>query len=186
MTNTMKISTQTLDAILALQFRVAWAGEALSDPPRLRWWRTDLVDPMSGGDFLQRLAPRTHGWASLEAVREAARLADLKSRKLLADPDSARTLYSWGFELDEMLADRIREQKWAMAPAPDMGEFDRARLEAEFKALAPEAGYNIQASGRQMRGPVPEDPAQAARMLVAALTPLGDAYPTPFFRISTP
>ena len=59
MTNAMKISTQTLDAILGLQFRVAWAGEALCDPPRLRWWRTDLVDPMSGGDFLQRLAPRT-------------------------------------------------------------------------------------------------------------------------------
>ncbi|MBT9585261.1 BREX-6 system BrxE protein [bacterium] len=180
-----KWTTEILDIILGLQFRVAWAGEALCDPPRLRWWRTDLVDPMSGGDFLRRLAPRTHRWASLEAVREAARLTDLKSRKLLADPDSARTLFSWGFELDEMLADRIREQKWALSPAPAMGEFDRTRLEAEFKALAPEASYNIQASGRQMRGPLPEDPAQAARLLVAALTPLGDAYPTPFFRIST-
>ncbi len=147
MTNVTKWTTEILDIILGLQFRVAWAGEALCDPPRLRWWRTDLVDPMSGGDFLRRLAPRTHRWASLEAVREAAGLTDLKSRKLLADPDSARTLFSWGFELDEMLADRIREQKWALAPAPAMGVFDRTRLEA-------------------------------------ALT-LGDAYPTPFFRIST-
>lgn len=30
---------------------------------------------------------------------------------------------------------------------------------------------------------MPDDPLQAARMLVAALAPLGDAYPMPFFRI---
>ena len=139
---------------------------------------------MSGGDFMQRLAPRTHVWAALETVREAARLTDQKARLRLADPDSARTLFSWGFEVDELLADRIRENKWSQAKAPDQGVFDRQKLEAEFKALAPEAAYNIQSSGRQMRGPVPEDRAQAARMLVAALAPLGEAYPTPFFRIS--
>lgn len=184
MNKTTQITPQTLDQILELQFRVAWAGEALCDPPRLKWWRTDLVDPMSGGDFIQRLAPRTHAWASLEAVREAARLADQKARQRLADPDSARTLFSWGFEIDELLADRLRERKSALDPAPDMGEFDRQQLEKDFQALAPEAGFIVQASGRQIRGAQPEDPAQAARVLVSCLTPFSDSYPTPFFRLA--
>ena len=184
MTNTKQITSQTLDAILELQFRVAWAGEALCDPPRLKWWRTDLIDPMSGGDFIQRLAPRTHAWASLEAVREAARLADQKARQRLADPDSARTLYFWGFELDELLSDRIRERKMALDPAPEQGDFNREQLEREFKALAPEAGFNVQASGRQIRGGKPEDQVEAARILVACLTPFAEAYPTPFFRLA--
>lgn len=184
MSKTSQITSQTLDAILELQFRVAWAGEALCDPPRLKWWRTDLIDPMSGGDFIQRLAPRTHAWASLEAVREAARLADQKARQRLAGPDSARTLYFWGFEIDELLSDRIRERKMALDQAPDQGEFNREQLEREFKALAPEAGFIVQSSGRQIRGAQPEDPVQAARTLVSCLTPFSDAYPTPFFRLA--
>jgi len=183
MNTRVNITSQQLDELLKLQFRVAWAGEGLCDPPRLKWWRTDLVDPMSGADLMMRLAPRTQGWAALEAVREAARLVDQKSRQQMADPDSVRTLFFWGFELDELLADRIREQKWALAAAPDQGEFDRGQLEKEFKALAPEAGFNIQSSGRQLRGPQPADPVQAARMLVACLSPWSDSYPTPFFRL---
>lgn len=183
MTHSIQVTVETIDAILQLQFRVAWAGEALCDPPRLKWWRTDLLDPLSGGDFIKRLAPRTHPWAGLAAAREAARLTDLKARQLLADPDSVRTLYFWGFELDEMLADRIRDNKWSARPAPQMGDFVAHELESEFRALATEASYNVQASGRQMRGPLPEDPLRAARMLVAALAPLADSYPTPFFRL---
>ena len=38
-----------LDAILAIQLTVAWAGEARCDPKRLAWWDTDLVDPEGGG-----------------------------------------------------------------------------------------------------------------------------------------
>ena len=47
-----------LDAILALQLTVAWAGEGLSDPKRLDWWRTDLVDALGGGDLFARLLPK--------------------------------------------------------------------------------------------------------------------------------
>lgn len=173
----------TLDTILDLQCRVAWAGETPSDGPRLGWWRTDLLDPDSGGDFVARLARRSGAWAGLQAVREAARQADHKLRLRLADPDKVRTLFFWGFELDEQLSDRLRERKWAEGEAPALASFERDQLEREFKALAPAAAYTIQASGRQMSGAMPEDPLRAAQMLVAALAPLGESYPMPFFRV---
>ena len=116
---------------------------------------------------MQRLAPRTHAWAALEAVREAARFTDQKARQRLADADRVRTLYFWGFELDELLNDRIREQKMSLQPVPDQGAFERQALEAEFKALDPQASATVQSSGRQLRGPMPLDPARAARALVA-------------------
>ena len=56
------------------------------------------------------------------------------ARKLLADPDSARTLFFWGFEIDELLADRLREQKSALATGPEQGEFSRELLEKELPA----------------------------------------------------
>ncbi|HEY5955223.1 MAG TPA: hypothetical protein VIV60_01670 [Polyangiaceae bacterium] len=34
----------TIDKILAIQLLVAWAGEGRSEPKRLGWWDTDLVD----------------------------------------------------------------------------------------------------------------------------------------------
>jgi len=66
---TEPLTEAALDEILALQFLVAWAGEGRCKPKRLGWWDTDLVDPDGGGDLLARLAPRTHAWAALEAVR---------------------------------------------------------------------------------------------------------------------
>jgi hypothetical protein len=73
------LPNETLDEILAFQFVVAWAGEGRCEPKRLGWWDTDLIDPAGGGDLLARLLPRTHAWASLEAVREAARRTDAKA-----------------------------------------------------------------------------------------------------------
>ncbi len=156
-----------LDEVLTLQFHVAWAGETPADGPRLQWWRTDLIDPDSGGDFMRRLAPRTHRWAALEAAREAARLADQKARHRLADPDSARTLFFWGFEFDELLADRLRERKTAQDEPPTPGELN----EADFKALSPDTRYTVLGSGRELWGIMPTDPALAARMLVSARRP---------------
>lgn len=87
------ISDETLDAILALQLTVAWAGEGRCTPRRLGWWDTDLIDEAGGGDLLARLLPKTHAWASLEAVREAARRTDAKARGRMADPDKMRSLH---------------------------------------------------------------------------------------------
>ena len=76
-----RISSSTLDTILALQMTIAWAGEGLCEPKRLDWWRTDLIDEAGGGDLLKRLLPKTHQWAALEAVRSAAIQIDRRDRK---------------------------------------------------------------------------------------------------------
>ncbi len=108
---TAPIPTATLDTILALQLFVAWAGESREHTKRLGWWATDLVDATGGGDFMARLLPRTHAWASLEAVREAARRVDEQGRRGMADPDQVRSLYFLGFDIDERLSERLAEHK---------------------------------------------------------------------------
>jgi hypothetical protein len=75
-------SAATLDMILTAQLAVAWAGEA-GDPPRLKWWRTDLASEFGGEDLFKRLLPHTWRWAVLEGAREAARRRD-------ADPPTRR------------------------------------------------------------------------------------------------
>jgi hypothetical protein len=102
-----------LDEVLAVQFLVSWAGEKRSKPPRFGWWDTDLIDEAGGGDLLARLAPRTHAWAALEAVREAARRVDTKARERHGEPDRLRTIFFLGFELDEKLGDRLAAHKRA-------------------------------------------------------------------------
>lgn len=178
------VETKTLDTILALQFTVAWLGEA----PRLRWWRTDMVDEAAGGDFMKRLVPRTHRWAALEVARRAAFLADLKARSSLADPDSVLSLYFWGFELDEKLAERIRERKWRQTPPEELkplidispsAQFNPSELE---QALGPQSTYTVEPAGRELKGPLTSDPAEACRQLAGALLPLSDSYPAPYFR----
>jgi hypothetical protein len=57
-------TTQEIDKILAVQFVVAQAGESAEDPKGLGWWQSDLVDPLGGGDFLKKLLPGTHRWAT--------------------------------------------------------------------------------------------------------------------------
>ncbi|MGI5845447.1 MAG: BREX-6 system BrxE protein [Candidatus Xenobium sp.] len=201
--STHLVSTATTDQILALQFLVGWAGEGHCEPSRLGWWRTDVVDEMGGGDFFRRLLPRTYPWASLEAARRAAMLADRKARSMMADPDGVRTLFFWGFELDEQLTGRIRDLKMggkeledgevqplaptATLPFPEGlypgGYFDRQRLEEALRALAPDAAYQALPTGRQVKAPLPGDPARAARMLAGCLVPLGTEYIPPFFRL---
>jgi hypothetical protein len=112
------VDAGTLDQILALQLTVGWAGEGLCKPPRLGWWRTDLVDPAGGGDLLQRLLPKTHRWGALEAVREAARRVDAAARARTPDPDQLRTLFFLGFELDERLTERLAHLKHAGGSPP--------------------------------------------------------------------
>jgi hypothetical protein len=189
--NTTEVTPQTLDTIIAYQFTIAWAGEALSQPARLKWWRTDIVDEAAGGDLLQRLAPRTHLWASLEVVREAAILTDRKARQRMADPDKVRTLFFWGFEVDELLVERIRAHKWSQKKPAEVlplaislaADFDRAALEQVIKDADPDASYTVQTSGRELKAALPEDPATAARMLIGAMLPFSAEYPAPFFRI---
>ena len=201
--STHLVSTDTLDRILGLQFLVAWAGEGQSEPPRLGWWRTDVVDELGGGDFFRRLAPRTHRWAALEAARRAAFLADRKARSLMPDPDAVRTLFFWGFELNEQLTERIRDLKLQeteleggaverldpsrVLPFPEGlhpgSTFEKTRLERALQGLSPASGYQALPAGRQVKGTCPEDPVEAARALAACLVPVGPSYVPSYYRL---
>jgi len=184
------VTVQMLDQILALQLVVAWAGEGRCEPKRLGWWDTDLVDANGGGDLVARLAPRTHAWASLELVREAARRVDAQARGKHGDPDKLRSLYFLGFELDEKVLDRLAELK-RQARAPEevlalpfkLGSaFEKQRV-VEVLSTAGKVSFDkVPPVGRHVKGASPESPGELAKKLAAALVPLADEYPLPFFR----
>lgn len=176
-----------LDAVLALQFTVAWAGEGRCSPRRLGWWDTDLIDPAAGGDFFERLLPQTHLWASLEAVREAARLHDAKARAKMADPDRMRTIFFLGFELDEQLGDRLSTLKRGALPPSEALPLPLPLTE-EFseKKLIPALGggdaeFAVVPGGRHVKGTRPDAPDALVRRLAAALVPFAAQYPLPFY-----
>jgi len=183
------IPTSTLDQILALQLAVAWAGEGRCEPRRLGWWQTDLIDTAGGGDLIARLAPRTAPWAALEAAREAARRVDAQARRQMSDPDKMRTLFFLGFDIDEKLADRLAQLKRGEAapsealPLPiDITQpFSADRFADAIRA--PGGKHAVVPGGRQLDGA----PLQALDLLIkrlaAALVPLADRYPLPFFKL---
>jgi hypothetical protein len=190
---TMLVADDVLDAILAVQLTIAWAGEGRCSPPRLKWWETDLIDKEGGGDFLARLLPQTHAWASLEAVREAARRVDERARGRMAHPDAMRTLFFLGFEVDEQVADRLaalkRERRSPAEalplPLPLTADFSRETLVGILRGMDGGASFEIVPGGRQLKGETPEAPAVLVRRLAAALVPFADQYPLPFFALES-
>ena len=182
------IPDPTLDAILAVQLTIAWAGEGRCSPKRLGWWETDLIDEAGGGDFLARLLPQTHAWASLEAVREAARRTDAKARARMADPDKMRTLFFLGFEVDEQLNDRLaalkRSGRSACRGAAASPSAHRRVLEGQARVAAlghGDAVFSVVPGGRQLKGQRPDAPHVLVKVLAAALVPLAEQYPLPFY-----
>lgn len=188
---TSPIPAATLDAVLALQIGVAWAGESKEQTKRLGWWQTDLIDSSGGGDFMARLLPGTHLWASLEAVREAARRTDEQARRAMADPDQIRSLFFLGFDVDERLAERLAEHKRSGAapssalgfPVPMDAAFDADALAQALRLEGKPPAFDVVPGGRQLKGAVPEQLDLAVRTLAAALVPLPDRYPLPFYRV---
>jgi hypothetical protein len=180
-----------LDEILALQLTIAWAGEGECEPKRLGWWRTDLVDPAGGGYLFQELFPETHLWASLEAVRRAAVRCDREARAQRAQPDKVRTLYFWGFRLDEKLEERLAVLKQqGQTPAEVLSlsfeadsTFQQADLEESLRAACTESKTRVVPGGREVVGEIPGALADQARRLAAALLPFPDEYPAPFFQL---
>jgi hypothetical protein len=181
------IHIATLDRVLALQLTVAWAGEG----PRLRWWPTDLVDVDAGGDFFARLVPRTAVWAALEAAREVARRTDAKMRREMPDADRMRTLFFLGFDADEKLGDRLAMLKRSGSPPTKvLAAYLPVDLAEPFNSEAlstalgkPDRAPTCLDGGRQMAGVPPAALEALASRLAAALVPLADRYPLPFYRI---
>jgi hypothetical protein len=191
MTRPVLHSTSTLDAILSLQIAVAWAGEGLAQPKRLNWWRTDLVDEVGGGDLLHRLLPRTGRWASLSAARQAAIQVDRQYRQELVNSDSVRTLYFWGFDTDEALQDRLSDHKRSDKPlehglplSMDMAQpFSTDAFEDILKIPGKAAEFKVVPGGRELIGNLPASLDLLAQNLAAALLPLAESYPMPFYRV---
>lgn len=178
-----------LDRILGLQLVVAWAGEALTDPPRLGWWRTALCDELGGEDLLRRLTPRTWRWAVLEGARAAARRVDAEARAQAADADQLVSLYRMGFEVDEQLDDRLADLKRTTSDPvqalPEVGEISAPWSASRFATWAERMGRpSIAPSsiGRRIKGEPPADLVEVARALVGALAPLAETYPAPHFK----
>jgi hypothetical protein len=180
-----------IERALATQILVAWAGEGRSEPKRLGWWDTDLVDDAGGGDLIARLAPRTHVWASLELVREAARRTDARARAKHGEPDKLRTLFFLGFETDEAVSDRLRELKReGRAPEEALplpfklgSKFDREKF---FQAISQGEKVSFETVapiGRRLKGSPPSAPDALVKKLAAALIPVANDYPLPFFAL---
>jgi len=186
-----KSNESSLDAILALQMTIAWAGEGLCEPKRLNWWRTDLIDVAGGGYLLQNLLPKTHQWASLEAVRQAAIQQDKQIRQNLAQPDHVRTLFFWGFVIDEQLADRLSQHKRSgqspdrSLPLPlEMGrDFATTNFESAIRIPSQVIDFKLAPNGRELVGKMPDSLELCVRNLAAALLPLAEQYPMPFYRL---
>lgn len=179
-----------LDAILTLQLAVAWAGEGRCEPPRLGWWQTDLTDPDGGGDLLRRLLPRTHAWAGLEAVREAARRTDARLRAGVAEPDRLRSLFFLGFEVDERVQERLAfhkrsglEPRAALPQLPNVGEAFSADAFGAYLQRG-EGVASVVPGGRELNGVVPAEPAQLVAKLASILVPFVPQYPFPHARVA--
>jgi len=186
---TPDLAVDALDRILCLQLSIAWAGEAAGDPPRLGWWKSDLVDPEGGGDLLSRLVPKTAAWASLALVREAARRVDDAARASLARPDGVWTLFHFGFAVDEQLADRLAwHRSHQHVPADVLGPLFVAHQPWSKDALISmlaglgKPKVEVTPSGRRIVAAA-APPAEAADLLAAALVPFAAGYPMPFLEV---
>jgi hypothetical protein len=187
------VTVQSLDQILALQLVVAWAGEGRCEPRRFGWWETDFIDMAGGGDLVARLAPRTHAWASLELVREAARRVDARARGKHGDPDKLRSIFFLGFEVDEKISDRLAELKRQGRPPHEAlplpfklgSEFAKEQVIEALSAAGKVAFEKVPPAGRHLKGATPESPHQLVQKLAAALVPIAAEYPLPFFQAET-
>ncbi len=176
-----KLTGRDLDAILALQLTVAWAGET----PRLGWWKCDVLDANAGGDFLARLVPQTAAWAGLELAREAARRVDEIARKRLAGGDGVWTLFHFGYDVNEQLDERLAEHKRARGlPQEKLGArflagnlWSVEEFVATIGVCRPQV--EITPAGRRLTFILGQSPAVASA-LAAALVPIAAAYPMPY------
>lgn len=188
-TNTLEITNSTLDKTLSAQFIVGWAGES-GEEPRLGWWQTDMCSEFGGEDLFQQILPRTHQWATLQTVREAAARTDAGMRQRAHDSDTILSLFALGFHLDEKIQDRLRFLKQSgQSPSEALPELGRI-LSAEWKqdefadwvAGHGDVKFQKDPAGRHLRGKVPDSVDSLADKLIAGLSPIAEEYPMPHFR----
>lgn len=184
-----RLPTEDLDRLLEAQIIVAWAGEG-GEEPRLGWWKTDMMSEFGGEDLFQRLLPQTWEWAVIQAAREAARRHDAQLRAKVHDPDTLVSLYRLGFTLDERVDERVQELKRSGVSPKEAfpalrglmsQDWDRGRF-LDWVQDHGIAEFDAAPAGRQLKGSPPDALAETVDRLIAALAPLSDQYPLPYFR----
>jgi hypothetical protein len=189
----IRTSPRDIDSLLSAQLIVAWAGEKGSAQDstsrRLGWWDTNLVD--EGAEYdLKELLPNTWQWASLQAVRQAAKIHDENVRAKDHDPDRLLTLFSLGFEIDEKLDERLlqfkQNSKAIGEVLPDVASMVTSGWSVErFTSWVTKHGKESPTTvpaGRRLKGQPPEEIQAILERLIAGLAPLADAYPMPHFK----
>jgi hypothetical protein len=183
------VGVADLDFALTAQIVVAWAGES-GEEKRLGWWRTDLASEFGGEDLFRRLLPNSWPWATLQAVREAARRKDAELRRKCPDPDHMVSLFALGFEIDERLDERLLDHKRSgvepvralpglgavVAPSWDASAF--VRWAEAFGAVK----FETELDARRIVGEVPADLRERVAKLASALVPVAPMYPLPYLR----
>ena len=162
---TSDATDEALDAVLGLQFTVAWAGEGRCSPRRLGWWETDLVAEAGGGD---RDRLRTLFFLGIELDEQ---LGDrLGALKRAGRPPAEALALPLG------LGDEFSPEAFAAAVLSGAEDDSHA-------ATAGAASFTTVPNGRQMKGAPPATPEVLVRRLAAALVPLAADYPMPFFSV---
>jgi hypothetical protein len=185
------IPPSDLDFVLTTQIVVAWAGEG-GEEKRLGWWKSDLVSEYGGVDLFRRILPATWEWATLQSVREAARRTDAEMRRKNHDADRILSLYRLDVHVDERIDERLQDLKRGGA-APEKALPGLAVIKEDFHRetfLAWVLGHGTAVAvpepiGWRIKGPPPGALDQQVRRLVAALAPLPESYPLPYFRRPT-
>jgi hypothetical protein len=179
-----------LDTALTAQLIVAWGGET-GETPRLGWWNSDLISEFGGMDLFRRLLPSTAAWATLQAVREAARRTDVRLRAQDHAPDALMSLFSFGFEidsrLDERLVDLKRSGRAPHSALPELAIIERPWDRDHFVDYLRRYGTTDTVpapSGRRISAQAPIDLSGRVNLLMGALLPLALQYPLPHFRRS--
>jgi hypothetical protein len=109
----------------------------------------------------------------------------------MADPDQLRTLFFFGFDVDERLAERLTELKRAgTSPSAALplplafdAPFSADELTAALRGAGKGPAFDVVPGGRQLKGAMPESLELAAKNLAAALVPPPERYPLPFYRV---
>jgi hypothetical protein len=107
----------------------------------------------------------------------------------MADPDKMRTLFFLGFEVDEQLDDRLLALKrdgrtpGDALPLPFQLKADFSSEKLVATLSGGDAAFTVVPGGRQLRGAMPDAVDAAVGRLGAALVPLAEQYPLPFYKL---
>ena len=183
------VSKADVDFALTAQIVVAWAGEA-GEEKRLGWWRTDLASEFGGEDLFKQLLPNSWPWATLQAVREAARRKDAELRRMSPDHDQMLSLFALGFDVDERIDERLRDHKRSgeepVLALPGLSAVISAEWDpsvfvrwAEGKGVSK---FKTEPNARRVAGDTFMGLTELVAKLVGGLVPLAAAYPLPYVR----